>query len=100
MDAAQIALFVIIIILAVLFLTLGIQVFFILREFRKTVSKANKVLDNTNVITESVSTPISSLSSLVSGIKTGASVINIFKKLISKSDDSEKKNKKEDNGQQ
>jgi len=97
MDAAQIALFIVIIVLAVLFLTLGIQVFFILREFRKTVSKANKVLDNTNVITESVSSPISSLSSLVSGIKTGASVINIFKKFISK-DDSGKKNRKDDNG--
>jgi hypothetical protein len=98
MDAAQIALFVIIVILAVLFLTLGVQVFFILREFRKTVSKANKVLDNTNVITESVSTPISSLSSLVSGIKTGASIINIFKKLISKGDS--EKSKKEKNGEQ
>jgi len=98
MDAAQIALFIVIVVLAVLFLTLGIQVFFILREFRKTVSKANKVLDNTNVITESVSTPISSLSSLVSGIKTGASVINIFKKLISKGDS--EKSKKEENGEQ
>ena len=98
MDAAQVALFVVIIVLAALFLTLGIQVFFILREFRKTVSKANKVLDNTNVITESVSTPISSLSSFVSSIKTGASVVKLFKKIISKSDDTEKKNKKEDSG--
>jgi uncharacterized protein YoxC len=97
MDAAQITLFVVIVVLAVLFLILGIQVFFILREFRKTVSKANKVLDNTNVITESVSSPISSLSSLVSGIKTGASVINIFKKFISK-DDSGKKNREDDDG--
>lgn len=41
MDIAQVALFVVIIVLAILLVALGVQVFFILREFRKTVSKAN-----------------------------------------------------------
>lgn len=95
MDIAQIALVIVIIILTILLLALGVQVFFILREFRKTVFKANKVLDNTNVITESVSTPISSLSGIAAGIKTGASFINLFKKIISKDEDSGKKNKKD-----
>jgi hypothetical protein len=93
MDIAQIALIIVIIVLAILLLTLGIQVFFILREFRKTVFKANKVLDNTNVITESVSSPLSSLSGIAAGIKTGASFFNLFKKIISKNEDSGKKNK-------
>lgn len=95
MDAAQIVLFIVIVILAVLLLALGIQVFFILREFRKTVLKANKVLDNTEVITQSVSAPISSLSAIASGIKTGMSFINVFKKIISKDDESGKKNKQD-----
>lgn len=98
MDFAQIALFIVIVILAILLLVLGVQVFFILREFRKTVSKTNKVLDNTNVITESVSTPLSSLSSLAAGLKTGASFVNLFKKIISKvggDEDSGKKNNKD-----
>ncbi len=95
MDSAQIILIVVIILLAILLIALGIQVFFILREFRKTVSKANKVLDNTNVITQSVSTPISSLSSIAAGIKTGASFINLFKKIISSDKDNRKK-KRED----
>lgn len=95
MDIAQIALVIVIIILTILLLALGVQVFFILREFRKTVFKANKVLDNTNVITESVSAPISSLSGIAAGIKTGASFINLFKKIISKDEDSGKKNKKD-----
>ena len=84
MDIAQIALFIVIIVLAILLLALGIQVFFILREFRKTVFKANKVLDNTNVITESVSSPLSSLSGLAAGIKTLAPILGVFKKFISK----------------
>jgi hypothetical protein len=97
MDIAQITLFIIIIILAILLVALGVQVFFILKEFRKTVLKANKVLDNTNTITESVSAPISSLSSIVTGVKAGASFLKIFKKIISKDEDSGKKDKKDSN---
>lgn len=94
MDIAQVALFIVIIVLAVLLVSLGIQVFFILREFRKTVSKANKVLDNTNVITESVSSPLSSLSGLAMGIKTLAPILGIFKKFISKDKDDKESGKK------
>ena len=97
MDSAQIILIAVIILLAVLLFALGIQVFFILKEFKKTVSKANKVLDNTNVITQSVSSPISSLSSIATGIKTGATFINLFKKILI-SDKSEKKKKEGKNG--
>jgi hypothetical protein len=97
MDIAQIALLVVIIVLAILFLALGVQVFFILREFRKTVNKANKVLDNTDVITGSVSAPISSLSGIVSGIKSAGPIINFFKKIISKNEESGKKNKDDSN---
>ncbi len=93
MDIAQTALFIIITILAILLLVLGVQVFFILREFRKTVSKTNKVLDNTSVITQSVSAPMSSLSSLAGGIKTGLSFVNLFKKILSDKDEKGKKAK-------
>lgn len=79
-DPAQTALFLVIIVLTILLLILGIQVFFILRELRKTVDKANKVLDDTGVITESVSGPISSLSSLASGVKAGAAIASLLNK--------------------
>lgn len=77
-DPAQTALFLVIIVLTILLVVLGIQVFFILRELRKTIDKANKVLDDTGVITESVSKPISSLSSLTMGLKTGATIAKIL----------------------
>lgn len=98
-DSAQTILFVVIIVLTIFLLVLGVQVFFILRDLRKTVSKANKVLDNTNVITQSVSAPISSLSSIAMGIKTGSSFINLFKKIISRGDALEKKRKDGDGKQ-
>jgi hypothetical protein len=85
-DPAQILLFIVIIILTTLLVILGIQVFFILKELRKTIHKANRVLDNTEEITESVSAPISSLSSVLMGIKAGGAVASIIKKI---SDDKE-----------
>ncbi len=79
MDTAQILLIVVIVVLTFLLLILGIQVFFILRELRNTISKANKVLDNTDVITESISAPLSNLSNITSGIKIGALIASFLK---------------------
>ena len=79
-DAAQGVLLFVLVILTSLLLILGIQVFFILKELRRTVSKVNKVLDDTSTITGSVSGPISNLSTLAAGIKTGATIASFFKK--------------------
>lgn len=79
-DAAQAVLLLVIVILTALLIVLGIQVFFILRELRQTVSKANKVLDDTGVITESVSGPITTISALVTGVKAGSIITRLLKK--------------------
>lgn len=84
MDPAQTALFLVIIVLTLLLLVLGIQVFFILKELRHTIAKTNKVLDDAGEITESVSAPLSSISALTMGLKTGASLAGIFKKKSSR----------------
>ncbi len=67
---------------------IGVQVYFILREFRVTLQKANKVLDDTGVISESVSKPVSMLSSLAFGLKGGTA---IMKALTGKVNKEEKK---------
>lgn len=71
-DATQALLAFVIIVVTAMLAVIGIQVFFILREFRKTLVKANKVLDDTGVISESVSKPVSMVSAMVTGIKGGA----------------------------
>lgn len=78
-DAAQAVLLFVIVVLTILLVVLGIQVYFILKELRQTVAKANKVLDDTGMITESVSGPISTLSALASGVKAGASLAKILR---------------------
>ncbi len=58
METAQVLLVGVIVVLTFLLLMLGLQVFYILRELRQTVAKANKILDDAGLITESVSGPI------------------------------------------
>lgn len=77
-DPAQTVLFLVIIVLTILLVVLGIQVFFILKALRITIDRANKILENAESITESVSKPISSLSTLAMGLKTGATIAKIF----------------------
>lgn len=80
MDAAQSILLFVVVVLTLLLLVLGVQVFLILKELRRTVAKANKVLDDTSLITESVSGPISTFSTLATGLKTGALIARFFKR--------------------
>lgn len=64
-DATQLLLAFVIVTLTVMLSVVCVQVFFILREFRQTLSKANKVLDDTGIISESISKPINLLSTIV-----------------------------------
>jgi len=81
MEPVQIVLLLVIVTLTIVLAILGIQVFLILREIRKTVEKINRVLDNAGVIAKSIADPISALSSLAISIKTGVSFANSLKKI-------------------
>lgn len=91
-DTVQLVLFFVIVVLTVLLVVLGIQVFYILKEVRRTIIKTNKVLDDTGTITESISKPVSSLSSLSMGFKASSllTVAKLVKGLLSKDDDDRK----------
>lgn len=93
-DSVQLILFIVIVVLTVLLVVLGFQVYFILKELRRTLQKANKVLDDTGTITEGISKPLSSLSSLsLGGLKAGSllSVAKVIKGLLAKDDDDKHK---------
>jgi hypothetical protein len=64
-DTVQLILLVVIILLTLILVVLGVQVFFILQEVRKTVRKTNTLLDSAQSITNSLSQPMSGLSSLL-----------------------------------
>ena|SRR3989338_4918698 len=87
MDAVQGVLLFVILILATLLLILGVQVLLILRDLRTTIAKANRVLENTEFITESVSEPISFISGLLSGGKTLSDFLRMVRRKKEKKEE-------------
>jgi hypothetical protein len=77
-DPVQFVLLAVIIILTLLLVILGMQIFFILSEARKAVSKTNIILEKADSITESVKTPLAAISSLSLGVKA-SSLITVAK---------------------
>jgi hypothetical protein len=92
-DTIQLVLLLVIVVLAVFLLVLGVQVFFILKDFRRTIGKFNRVLDDTESITSNIKKPLSNLSDLASGFRAGGSVLTIMNLIRSllKSDDDERR---------
>jgi hypothetical protein len=80
-DPVQAVLLVVIILLTLLLLVLGVQIFFILRELKNTLSRATRVLQNTESITESVSEPMSLISGLILSTKSLSTISKIIKKI-------------------
>lgn len=78
MDTAQILLLTVVGILTLLLVILGIQVFFILREVRRALTNTNKVLGDARLISESISKPVVSLSTVLSGVKLGSLVASFL----------------------
>lgn len=79
-GAAQIIVLIVLVVLTTLLIVLGVQTFFVLKDFRKTLSRANKVLEDTSHITESVSAPITSLSSILTSVKVGKIITSILQR--------------------
>lgn len=85
LGSAGILLIVIIVILTILLLVLGVQTFFILRDFRKTLNRTNNLLDDVKM-GSNVAKIIGSLGTVFLGGKLGKNIID----LVS----SQKENKK------
>lgn len=77
MDPTQILLATTVTVLTVLLVVLGIQVFFILKEAKRTLDKINKILDNANLISDSVARPIVGFSNFLEGIKSFSNLVEM-----------------------
>ena len=78
MDAIQLVIIFISFILTTLFVFLGVQMWFILKEIRLTIQKMNKMLDDMGKVTGTVGDTATGVSGLMNGIKTG---LNFFSSL-------------------
>jgi hypothetical protein len=75
MEPIQLVIAVISIILTILFIILGVQVYFILKEFRVSVKKINGFLSGAESITQTLTKSASDMASLASGLKVGLSFV-------------------------
>lgn len=80
MDPVQLVIIIISLSLTILIVILGVQVFFILKEIRRSMQKMNKIFDDFGKVTGSVGEGAQHLSGLVSGIKSGMSVFSQLRK--------------------
>ena len=81
MDATQAILLSVAVVLAVFIVVVGIQAFFTLKELRKTLKKANKLMDNADDIVSQVKKPIETAGSLFTAVTAGAGIAHIIKRL-------------------
>lgn len=80
MDPVQLTIIVISLILTILVVFLGIQVWYIFKEVRFSFQKMNKMLDDGGKMTGTVAESMSGLAGLVSGLKSGFSFLSRFRK--------------------
>lgn len=76
MDITQIVIISSLILITATIVASGVWLIKIFKELKITLTKTNKILDDTQNITSSVAKPISSISEFVMGFKNGFSLFN------------------------
>ncbi len=77
-DTVQAVLLFVIVLLTILFVVLGIQVFYILKDLRQTIQRTNNILEDVERVSEGVSDSISSVQGMFGGATTIGSIASIL----------------------
>lgn len=83
MDATQAILLSAIIVLAIFIIVVGTQAFLTLKDLRKTLKKANKLMDGAEDIVSQVKKPIEAAGSVFTAVTAGAGIAHIIKRFTS-----------------
>ncbi len=75
MDPTQLTIIIISFALALLFIILGIQIWYILKEMRISMQKINSMLDDAKKVSGTVSEGVVGMSGFMNGLKTGLTAI-------------------------
>lgn len=79
MDITQIVLLSVIIVLTLFLVVIGFQAFFVLKDFRKTLGRLNKLFDDADNLVGQVKRPITSASNLLTAMSAGAGLAHLLK---------------------
>lgn len=88
-DTVQAVLLFVILLLTIILVVLGVQVFFILRDVRSSIARVNKLLDTAEDLTQNLSEPMSFISGIISSTRSLSSFGKILSVFTDR--DSEKK---------
>ena len=80
MDTTQAILLAVIIVLAIFLVTLGFQVYFVLKDIRKTLWRMNRLFDDADDLVGQVKKPIESASSFFTALTAGAGIAHLLKR--------------------
>lgn len=80
MDTTQIVLLAVIVVLAIFLVALGFQVFFVLKDLRKTLTRANRLFDDADDLVGQVRKPIQSAGNFVTALTAGAGIAHLLKR--------------------
>lgn len=75
LDSIQILLIIVITVLTVLLTFIGVEIYQILKEFRRGLKKFNGILDDAHTVSSSVAEPVSEATELFHGLKKGVNFI-------------------------
>lgn len=75
MDTTQFIIVIVVSVLTTLFVVLGIQVFYILKEIRISIQKVNRMLDDMGKVSGTVGNSVSNLGGFINGLKSGITAI-------------------------
>lgn len=81
MDITQAVLLSTIIVLAIFLVAVGLQAFFTLKDLRKTLKKANKIMDDADDIVTQIKKPIETAGNVFTAVTAGAGIAHIIKKI-------------------
>lgn len=84
MDLTQSIILSIIIVLTIFLVVLGFQVFFVLRDFRKTIFRMNKFLDDADNLVTQVKKPVETAGNLITSAAAGVGIAHFLRKLTKK----------------
>lgn len=80
MDITQAVLLSVITIVSIFLVVLGIQAFFVLRDFRKTLKKVDRVLVDADQIADDIKRPVETVSNLITTVSGGAGIVHLLSK--------------------
>ena len=80
MDITQTVILAVIIALAILLVVVGFQVFFVLKDLRKTLFRLNRLFDNTDDLVGQVKKPIESAGNLFTAMTAGVGIAHLLKR--------------------